>query len=143
MNIRENVSLAAYNTFGIAAQALYFIEIDSISELKTAIMFARTQNLPIHILGGGSNVLLTKNAYAAVFIKNNIKGIERHGTEIEIGSGELWHPFVLWALENNLSGIENLSLIPGTVGAAPIQNIGAYGVELTRPMRFWLPNVGV
>ena len=91
--------------------------------------------LPIQILGGGSNILLLKDFYDTLFIKNKIEGIRIiQNTEgrvlVEIGGGVNWHDFVLWAIENNLAGVENLSLIPGTVGAAPIQNIGAYGVEI-------------
>jgi len=131
MVIHKNYSLKRLNTFGFESTAAAFVEIDFVETLH-----ATSLQLPIYILGGGSNVLFTKDFYDALFIKNNISGIKIIGDNnekfcvCEIGGGENWHTFVLWAIENNLGGVENLSLIPGTVGAAPIQNIGAYGVEL-------------
>jgi UDP-N-acetylmuramate dehydrogenase len=143
MIIQKNYNLQKHNTFGIEAQCAAFISVKNTTELNTVL----TENdLPLYVLGGGSNVLFTKSHYDFLFIKNDIKGIKKvENTEgvsndsitqslnhqiIEIGGGESWHDLVLWCLKNNLGGIENLSLIPGTVGAAPIQNIGAYGVEL-------------
>ncbi|MEY4927365.1 MAG: UDP-N-acetylmuramate dehydrogenase [Bacteroidota bacterium] len=128
--IRENTSLQAYNTFGISAKAAYFTAIDSESDLLQLLPI----RLPLLILGGGSNVLFTKDWHGLV-LKNNIKGIEKIDetddfTWLSVGAGEVWHELVLHTIAQNLGGIENLSLIPGTVGAAPIQNIGAYGVEL-------------
>ncbi len=134
MTIQKNYSLRKLNTFGFESVAAAFVEINNAEKIKFSI--SENKNLPIYILGGGSNILLTKNYYDALFIKNNIRGIkilENNDDRFcicEIGGGENWHTFVLWAIENNLGGVENLSLIPGTVGAAPIQNIGAYGVEL-------------
>ncbi len=132
MKIYKNYSLKKLNTFGFDATAAEFVKITS---SKNFIAVLKQNLKPIYILGGGSNILFTKDFYEALFIKNNIKGIKiiETGEEnvlIEIGGGENWHSFILWAIENNLGGVENLSLIPGTVGAAPIQNIGAYGVEL-------------
>ncbi len=131
MKIRENVSLQAYNTFGIDVNARYFAEITSVDDLREIIF---GNHHPLLILGGGSNMLLAGD-WEGLVVKNNILGreiISKKGAYsiVAIGGGENWHELVLWALENNLGGIENLSLIPGTVGAAPIQNIGAYGVEL-------------
>jgi UDP-N-acetylmuramate dehydrogenase len=132
MIIKKNYNLQKYNTFGIEAQCAAFVSVKNTTELNTVL----TENtLPIYVLGGGSNLLFTKSYYDFLFIKNDIKGIKKiENTEgvclIEVGGGESWHDLVLWCLKNNLGGIENLSLIPGTVGAAPIQNIGAYGVEL-------------
>lgn len=124
-------SLLSFNTFGIDVSAKAFVEISHVEKLRTVL---KKNALPVFILGGGSNILLTKDVDALV-LKNNILGktiVEE--TEdfaiIEVGAGENWHDLVLWSLEKGLSGIENLSLIPGLVGAAPIQNIGAYGVEL-------------
>jgi UDP-N-acetylmuramate dehydrogenase len=131
MNIQKNISLLPYNTFGLEAKAAHFAEIHSLGDLRQCI---RSGIKPMLILGGGSNMLLTQDQQALV-IKNQIKGISivrsfKEKVWVEAGAGENWHQFVLWAVENGLGGIENLSLIPGTVGAAPIQNIGAYGVEL-------------
>lgn len=130
--IQSNISLKNHNTFGIDATCEAFINIESVDVLKSVL---KSNALPFQILGGGSNILLIKNHYPQLFIKNSIKGIrivhssDEHAV-VEIGSGESWHGFVMWAVEHNLGGVENLSLIPGTVGASPIQNIGAYGVEL-------------
>jgi UDP-N-acetylmuramate dehydrogenase len=132
MKIKKNYNLQKHNTFGIEARCSAFVSVKSITELNIVLS---ENTLPIYVLGGGSNLLFTKSDYDFLFIKNNIKGIKIvENTEgvcqVEVGGGESWHELVLWCLKNNLGGIENLSLIPGTVGAAPIQNIGAYGVEL-------------
>ncbi|EPR69360.1 UDP-N-acetylmuramate dehydrogenase [Cyclobacterium qasimii] len=134
MKIQENISLKAYNTFGIDVNASFFAEVRSKDDILEALKFAKTKKVPILILGGGSNVLFTEELYALV-LKINITGIKEIKSDdktvlIEVGSGVIWHEFVLYSLEKGLSGIENLSLIPGTVGAAPMQNIGAYGVEI-------------
>jgi len=131
MKIIQNQSLASYNTFGLAVQARLFARLSSIKDTQT---FLKNNQEPLFILGGGSNVLLQKDIDALV-LKNEIKGMEvirefRDSVHVAIGGGESWHAFVLWAIKHKLGGVENLSLIPGTVGAAPIQNIGAYGVEL-------------
>lgn len=132
MNIRENISLKAHNTFGVEARARYFTEVNNTRELQEALRQWAGER-PF-ILGGGSNILLTGEINRLV-IKNNIGGRAVTGTAgdkawISAGGGENWHRLVLWSLELGLGGLENLSLIPGTVGAAPIQNIGAYGREL-------------
>lgn len=134
MNIQENISLKPYNTFGIDKKARFFVVVKSSSELIEALKWGNEQNLIIQILGGGSNILLTQDLDALV-IKIEIKGISpdwetNEHVWVEVGAGELWHDLVLFAIENNWAGIENLSLIPGTVGASPMQNIGAYGVEI-------------
>lgn len=129
--IQSNFSLKNYNTFGIDVAAQAYVEVNSVYELQEVLLENR---MPVMILGGGSNMLLTKDLELLI-IKNNIFGkqvVEETASTVEvvIGGGENWHETVLWTLENNWGGIENLSLIPGTVGASPIQNIGAYGVEL-------------
>ncbi|WP_339876933.1 UDP-N-acetylmuramate dehydrogenase [uncultured Algoriphagus sp.] len=134
MNILENISLKAYNTFGIDKSARFFTEAKSIDELKEALVWAKNQKIKALILGGGSNILLTQNLDTLV-IKIEIEGIKIIGETdesylVEVGAGVNWHQLVLTAIENNWAGIENLSLIPGTVGASPMQNIGAYGVEI-------------
>ena len=132
MVIHEHFSLKNYNTFGIDATARYFVEINSIEELHEII---GNKNYPRKIIiGGGSNMLLTDHINA-LFIHINLKGkrIVSESTdtvEIQVMAGENWHELVLWSLENNYGGLENMSLIPGNTGTAPIQNIGAYGVEL-------------
>ncbi|WP_339708227.1 UDP-N-acetylmuramate dehydrogenase [Algoriphagus aquimarinus] len=134
MNILENISLKTFNTFGIDKTARFFVSIKSIEELKEALEWAKSQKVNPLILGGGSNILLTQNQETLV-IKIELDGIEivQENDEfsfVEAGAGVNWHQFVLTAIDNNWAGIENLSLIPGTVGASPMQNIGAYGVEI-------------
>lgn len=130
--MKKNISLKPYNTFGISVCAAYFSDANSIIELKT--LLSDYHSTPKLILGGGSNILFTHDV-AGLVIHNQIMGIEKVDENhdhvfLKIGAGENWHQLVLYCIENNYAGIENLSLIPGTVGAAPIQNIGAYGVEL-------------
>ena len=132
MTILKDVSLKPYNTFGIDVKASHFISTENIDDLRNVLSSKEYPNK--FILGGGSNMLLTKNIDALV-IHVNLKGIEILSKEdnhvtIKASAGENWHDFVLWCLQNNFGGLENMSLIPGNVGTAPIQNIGAYGVEL-------------
>ncbi len=132
MTVEKNVSLKSHNTFGIDAKATSYCNISTVEELKS-ILKKQHQN-PFFILGGGSNMLLTKDIEALV-LHINLKGIKvvnetDDKVVIQAMAGENWHDFVLWCLDKNYGGIENLSLIPGNVGTAPIQNIGAYGVEL-------------
>ena len=132
MNILENISLKQYNTFGIDVKAKHFVSVNNVEELISVL---KLRDYPGRfILGGGSNMLLTKDVEALV-IHLNLKGCRvisqsEEKVKVKVSSGENWHGFVLWCLENNFGGVENLSLIPGNVGAAPIQNIGAYGSEL-------------
>tara|TARA_Y100000590_G_scaffold81318_1_gene90388 strand:+ start:561 stop:1568 length:1008 start_codon:yes stop_codon:yes gene_type:complete len=130
IKIKENYSLSNLNSFGFNHKAEYFSEVRSVEDCKEYIDFCLKKNLPITILGEGTNVVLTKNIPGAV-LKVNIPGKVINGEVIEIGAGEEWNNVVLWSLENKLFGLENLSLIPGTAGAAPVQNIGAYGQELS------------
>ncbi|MBP2619420.1 UDP-N-acetylmuramate dehydrogenase [Chryseobacterium jejuense] len=132
--MQENFSLKPYNTFGVDAQAKYFVEINNIEELKNALIFSKENTLPLLFLGGGSNILLTKD-FDGLAIKLNLKGIsEKDLNEDEIlitaKAGENWHEFVTYCLSKNYGGLENLSLIPGNVGTSPMQNIGAYGTEI-------------
>jgi len=132
MSFITNKPLSDLNTFGVKAEAETFRYIFSLDQLfETLKTIPRTD---IHILGGGSNILLTGNLTGTT-LKNEIKGIQivrelPDSVTIAVGGGVIWHDLVRWALQHDFGGIENLSLIPGTVGAAPIQNIGAYGVEL-------------
>lgn len=129
MTLQKNFSLKKYNTFGMNVSANQFIEINSLEELQKVLK----KNDTYFILSGGSNMLLTKNITKTV-LHINIKGIipikkTDCFTFVEVNAGEIWHDFVLWSIKHDLGGVENLSLIPGYVGASPIQNIGAYGVE--------------
>jgi UDP-N-acetylmuramate dehydrogenase len=132
MEILENFSLKKYNTFGIEAKAKQFVAVHSVDELKTIL--ARFRNQAKFILGGGSNMLLTKDIEALV-IHIDLKGrkvIKQDDDHvwIQAQAGENWHEFVLFTLEQNYGGLENMSLIPGNVGTTPVQNIGAYGTEI-------------
>jgi UDP-N-acetylmuramate dehydrogenase len=144
MRLQENFSLKKLNTFGIDVSAKYFATFNTVDEIHELLEFKElsTANYqPSHgalwatlILGGGSNILFTKN-FDGLVLKNEIKGIkiikeDEHYVYIQCGAGENWHQFVLYCIHNNFAGVENLSLIPGNVGASPMQNIGAYGVEL-------------
>ncbi|WP_420602484.1 UDP-N-acetylmuramate dehydrogenase [Flagellimonas sp.] len=132
MNIQENISLKAYNTFGIDVKAKFFIEINGLAQLQKVLeLKAYPQKF---VVSGGSNMLLTKDVDALV-IHINLRGItivdeNEDEVVIKVMAGENWHELVLWSLDQGYGGIENLSLIPGNTGTAPIQNIGAYGVEL-------------
>jgi len=130
--IQENISLKPFNTFGIEASTRYFGRFSSVEELNQILTSNKDKELLI--LGGGSNILLTKN-FDGLTLINEIKGFEVTKNDgdsviVKSGAGEIWHEFVLKCIENNFSGVENLSLIPGSVGASPMQNIGAYGVEI-------------
>lgn len=130
--IHTNFDLKPYNTFGISVHANRYATFSSIEELQS--LLAERNNDPLLILGGGSNLLLTQD-FQGFVLKNEIGGIEvlsetADEAMVRSGAGETWHEFVLTCIELNLSGLENLSLIPGSVGASPMQNIGAYGVEI-------------
>lgn len=134
IQIQENIPLKQYNTFGIAANARYFVEVASVDELKAVLQNPDFDGVKRLILGGGSNMLLLHD-FDGLVIKINIGGIEiiqqdDNHIYIKAGAGVVWHELVMHCVANNYAGIENLSLIPGTVGAAPMQNIGAYGVEI-------------
>jgi UDP-N-acetylmuramate dehydrogenase len=134
MQVQENYSLKPYNTFGIDARARYFLRFKSVGQLQEAISSYVKPRTSTLILGGGSNILFTKD-FDGVVLKNEIAGIEKVEEDenfvyIKCGAGENWHQVVLHCIENDWAGIENLSLIPGCAGASPMQNIGAYGVEI-------------
>ncbi len=134
MEIRQNISLKPYNTFGIDVKAKYFAEYNSVTELKELISSeVFCSNRHFHI-GGGSNLLLL-NDYDGLILHSQIKEIEKTGEDEEfvflrVGSGMVWDDFVAYCVSNNYYGVENLSLIPGEVGASAVQNIGAYGMEV-------------
>ncbi|GAB3387572.1 UDP-N-acetylmuramate dehydrogenase [Azotobacter armeniacus] len=134
LQIQENLSLMPFNTFALEARAWLFTEAHDETEVREALALAADRGLPLLVLGGGSNLLLTRDVEALVLrmASRGMRLLADDGERvlIEAEAGEAWHPFVLHTLELGLAGLENLSLIPGTVGAAPMQNIGAYGVEL-------------
>ena len=130
MKIKENISLKNYNTFGISVNAKRFISVDSVYQLQQLLKVEKN----LFLISGGSNMLLTKDIEELV-VHVDIKGIsidreDNNDIYITVNAGENWHELVLWCVSNNYGGIENLSLIPGNVGTCPIQNIGAYGVEV-------------
>jgi UDP-N-acetylmuramate dehydrogenase len=133
MPIQENKSLKPYNTLGVEAKARYFLSVTAPNGVLAAIGETRN-DLPYLVLGGGSNILFTRD-FEGLVLKNDIKGLAVLGQDadevrVRAGGGEDWPAFVQWCLQHRFYGLENLSLIPGTVGAAPVQNIGAYGVEV-------------
>ena len=135
MQIQQNFSLRSYNTFGIDVSSAFFSSFASLEALAELTTFCDEKNhLPKLVLGGGSNVLFTQD-FRGIILKNDLKGIELIKEDashyyVRSAGGENWHQFVLFCLNNNYAGVENLSLIPGNVGASPIQNVGAYGVEI-------------
>ena len=134
MLVEKNVPLQSYNTFGIVAKALQLTRITSEADIRAVLQDPALQRVPKFVLGGGSNIVLTGDVKPLV-LKVEIMG-KRLVSEtpkawiVEAGAGEDWHELVTWTLQNGFPGLENLALIPGTVGASPVQNIGAYGVEL-------------
>ncbi|CAN5400818.1 UDP-N-acetylmuramate dehydrogenase [soil metagenome] len=133
LQIQQNVSLKNFNTFGVDASAAYFVEINHKDELVELFLDPQWMQMGILILGGGSNMLLIKD-FEGLVIRINIRGIEHRINHqevfVEAGAGEVWNDLVNFCITREYAGLENLSLIPGSVGASPIQNIGAYGVEL-------------
>ena len=128
--IQHNVSLKNYNTFGIDANAKRFVSVDSLYGLQQILK----EEKDVFLISGGSNMLLTK-AIEKLVVHLNLKGISidnenENNVFLTVNAGENWHEFVLWCIDNDYGGVENLSLIPGNVGTCPIQNIGAYGVEV-------------
>ena len=134
LQLQSAVSLKPYNSFGVDVRAQLFAEAHSDDDVREALACAQARELPLLVIGGGSNLLLTADIPALVLrmATRGLRVLSDDGVQVvvEAEAGESWHPFVQWTLEQGLSGLENLSLIPGTVGAAPMQNIGAYGVEV-------------
>ena len=140
--IQENIPLCLHTTMKTGGSAKFFVQVNSLQDLKYAYSFAKSKNVPVHVLGGGSNTVFSDLGFQGLVIKNEIKGIELVGVEaknlsekepnikIKAMSGENWDEFVAHTISSGWFGLENLSLVPGTVGASPIQNIGAYGVEV-------------
>lgn len=134
MNIQHQVQLKPFNTLNLAANASHYIKVHSTDDLIAALNYAKLQQLNVLILSGGSNMLLPEQIQALV-LHMDIQGIEflnedDNFSTIRVGAGQVWHDFVLWTTTQQLFGLQNLALIPGLVGASPVQNIGAYGVEV-------------
>ncbi|WP_221074964.1 UDP-N-acetylmuramate dehydrogenase [Agarivorans aestuarii] len=132
-SIQSDVDLSSYNTFALAAKAKHFVELKHAKDIKELIAWAGAKQLPWMVIGGGSNLLLLED-FSGLVIINQMRGIEvienADSYTIKAAAGEDWHQFVQWTISQGMPGLENLALIPGTVGASPVQNIGAYGVEL-------------
>lgn len=129
IHILEQVSLAAHTTMKVGGKARFFVQINTVEELAEAIGFAQKQGLPIFILGAGSNTIFSDFGFHGLVIKIGILGITYEGNRVTVGAGVFWDDFVRDVVAHNLWGVENLSLIPGSVGGSAVQNIGAYGVE--------------
>lgn len=134
-HIHENVPLAPLTTFGIGGPARYFIDASSEEAVLESIHFAKEKALPLFILGGGSNLLVADSGFGGLVIKVGITGFEsdkdRNKTILRAGAGEQWDRLVFWSVETGLAGVECLSGIPGSVGGTPVQNVGAYGQEVS------------
>lgn len=135
MKIQENVPLAPFTTFGVGGPARYFTEAANESDVRDALDFAQSHSLPMFVLGGGSNLVVSDQGYAGLVLKIAIRGLDESADRgrrlFQAGAGEDWDGFVAHAVEQNCAGIECLSGIPGTVGATPVQNVGAYGQEVS------------
>ncbi len=134
IDIKENVSLAPFTTFKVGGNADFFVVAKSNDEIREAVLFAKERGLPVRVLGGGSNVLVSDEGVRGLVIKNEISGIAYHEEDslvhATVGAGVWWDDFVIDTVAKGYWGLENLSAIPGTVGATPVQNVGAYGVEV-------------
>lgn len=139
MNILQNVSLAAYSTMGLGGLAAYVVDVTNRMEVLEALSWAQGQQVPVVMIGGGSNIIWSDSGYPGLVIVNKILGYEVFEEDelnvyLTLGSGELWDNVVARSVEAGLTGIESLSLIPGTAGATPIQNVGAYGQEISQTL---------
>lgn len=134
MNIESQVQLKPFNTLSLNSIASHYVKIQSIVDLQQALLFSKAHDLNVLLLSGGSNMMLPEHIHALV-VAIDIQGIEflsedAESKTIKVGAGQVWHDFVLWTTTQQLYGLQNLALIPGLVGASPVQNIGAYGVEV-------------
>ncbi len=134
MRLRENVLLGPLTTFEVGGPARYFAEASSIEAVRESVAFAGKKDLPLFVLGGGSNLVVSDSGFPGLVLRIGIRGIERRsGTEIfEVGAGEEWDKFVACGVSQNCAGVECLSGIPGSVGGTPVQNVGAYGQEVAQ-----------
>jgi len=134
VQVEENVALSTYTTLKVGGPADHFVEVHNTDELKEVLLFSKEKAVPLSVIGGGSNVLVTDEGFRGLVIKNSLCGIKdivhSDNVYLRVGAGESLDDLVQYASDKNFWGIENLSAIPGTVGATPIQNVGAYGVEV-------------
>lgn len=139
MTIKENILLKDYGTLRVGGHARFFCSVNDISELKESLQFAQDRNLPFIVLGAGSNMYFSDNGFPGLVIHMEILGMEpvkqNQSLTVRVGAGEPWDSFVDFSVSENLYGLENLSYIPGTVGASPVQNIGAYGTEVKNTIK--------
>lgn len=136
MNIENNISLKELNTFKVGGIADYFCRVSNIEELKEAVQFAKQKDLEVFVLGSGSNVLISDNGFKGLVIKIELKGVELKESKVIVSAGESWDDIVKLTVEKELYGIENMSFIPGTVGAGVVGNIGAYGSEIKDVIKY-------
>lgn len=140
MQLSRNASLKAYNSFGFEVSAEYLAIVTTLDELMSALVFCAENKLSLLVVGGGSNLILTQDICGLVVVNRialkHVESVSDGDFLVTAGAGENWHEFVRWTLMQGYNGLENLSLIPGTVGAAPMQNIGAYGVEIKDRMEY-------
>lgn len=136
MEIQENIALAPLTTLRVGGSARYFVRAVSVEDVEAAVSFAEGKNLPLFVLGGGSNVLVSDNGWPGLVLQIGISGIdhthERETIRLIVGAGEDWDPFVAFCVTRHCGGVECLSGIPGSVGATPVQNVGAYGQEVSQ-----------
>jgi UDP-N-acetylmuramate dehydrogenase len=136
MELQENIALAPLTTLRVGGNARYFVRAGSVEDVAAAVSFAENKNLPLFVLGGGSNVLVSDNGWPGLVLQIGISGIdhthERQTIRLIIGAGEDWDPLVAFCVTRHLAGVECLSGIPGSVGATPVQNVGAYGQEVSQ-----------
>ncbi|HZQ17700.1 MAG TPA: UDP-N-acetylmuramate dehydrogenase [Terriglobales bacterium] len=132
MDIQENIPLAPLTTLQVGGSARFFTQARSIEDVEAALAFARTRDLPVFILGGGSNVLISDDGWPGLVVQIGIMGIEQQQERFAVGAGEAWDKFVSRAVTQNYAGIECLSGIPGSIGGTPVQNVGAYGQEVSQ-----------
>lgn len=130
MRVEENVPLAPLTTIGIGGPARFFVRATSVEEVREALTWARARDLPVFLLGGGSNLLIADEGFDGLVIHLDLRGIDIDGSRARVAAGEPWDSFVAMAVHRGLAGIECLSGIPGSTGATPIQNVGAYGQEV-------------
>lgn len=131
MHLRQEVSLAPYTTFGIGGPARWFAEAENEEDVKEAVRFAQEQAVPLFVLGGGSNVLVADEGFPGLVLHVGLKGVEQDGNRFHAAAGENWDSFVSLAVAKGFGGLECLAGIPGTVGGTPVQNVGAYGQEVS------------
>lgn len=131
MLLREQILLAPYTTFGVGGPARWFVEAEDETALTEAVDFARKRNVPLFVLGGGSNLLVADEGFPGMVLRIALRGVEQQGDRFRVGAGENWDHFVSLAVEHEYGGIECLAGIPGTVGGTPVQNVGAYGQEVS------------